>query len=73
MLYELLTGHIPFRAKDRVEGARMRLTTDPKPPSTLNPKIPPAIDAFILRLLRRNRDERYASASAVVTDLATLR
>ena len=73
VLYQLLTGGLPFRGNDRVAAAQLRLSTEPSPPSTLNPKIPPQVDAAVCRLLRRNRDDRYASAEAVVADLAEIR
>ena len=73
MLYQLLTATLPFVAEDRMAGARMRLVADPKPPSTLDSKIPKALDAFILRLLQRRPDDRYPSAGTALSDLAALR
>ena len=70
MLYQLLTGQLPFQSHDRMAGARMRLASDPKPPSTLNSKIPQNVDALVLKLLQRTRENRYSSASEVMTDLA---
>jgi hypothetical protein len=42
------------------------------PPSSVNPAVPPALDAIVLRLLARSLDERYRNCTTVVTDLAEL-
>ena len=39
MLYELLTGQLPFASEDRIEGARLRLVSDPAPPTSKKPDI----------------------------------
>ena len=73
MLYELLTGQLPFASEDRIEGARMRLVSDPAPPTSKKPDIPDNVDGLVLRLLQRKRDERYASATEVLADLGRLK
>jgi serine/threonine-protein kinase len=73
MLYELLTGQLPFPSEDRIAGARMRLVSDPEPPSSKNPNIPENLESLVLRLLQRKRDDRYASAADVVADLNQMR
>src|SRR5207248_6157366 len=59
MLYELLTGALPFEAKDATERVTARLSKTPEPPSKRMPKIPKEVDDFVLRLLARGRDERW--------------
>ena len=73
MLYELLTGQLPFQSEDRIEGARMRLVSDPEPPSSKNPNIPDDVQSLVLRLMQRKRDQRYASAADVVAALDQMR
>jgi serine/threonine-protein kinase len=73
MLYELLTGELPFPSEDRIAGARMRLVSDPAPPTSKKPDIPDKVEALVLRLLQRKRDERYTSATEVLADLNRLR
>jgi CheY-like chemotaxis protein len=73
VLWELLAGEAAFRGTDRLAVAQMRLTRDPRPPSAVNPRVPPAVDAFVLALLAREREDRPASARDALTALAPLR
>ena len=58
MSYLLLTGRLPF--KGRPEQIMFRhLTVSPRPPSELNSRLSPAIDAVILRALAKNSEERF--------------
>jgi eukaryotic-like serine/threonine-protein kinase len=72
MLYELLTGALPFEAKDPTERFAARLNRDPEPPSKRAPRIPPEVDAFVLRLLTRSRDERWPDARGAAEELRKL-
>ena len=72
MLYELLTGSLPFEGKDTTERVAARLTRNPDAPSKYSPKIPHEVDAFILRLLERNRDERWQDARSAASELHNL-
>jgi serine/threonine-protein kinase len=73
LLFELLTGELPFQDRTRVATAQKRLVTDPDAPSSKIATIPSSVDDFVLRLLKRNRDERYPTAKAVIADLARIR
>jgi len=59
LLYEMLVGVPPFMAEDPTLVARMQLVSEPPP---LPPHVPPPIRDVIMRLLKKTRDERYASA-----------
>jgi CheY-like chemotaxis protein len=72
MLYELLTGSLPFDGKDATERITARLSRDPAPPSKHAPHIPREIDAFVLRLLARSRDNRWADARSAANELRKL-
>src|SRR5712691_10419934 len=72
MVYELLTGTLPFDDSDRATAVTSRLHRDPLPPSRYNTKIPAAVDEFILRLLARNRDERWQEARSAATELRNI-
>lgn len=60
MAYELLTGRVPFQGNEaQVMYQHMQVT--PTPPSTVNPRVPRALDAVILRALAKNPQSRYPS------------
>ncbi|HZT98055.1 MAG TPA: protein kinase, partial [Ktedonobacteraceae bacterium] len=60
MAYQLLTGRPPFLG-GLSQVMRQHFTAQPQPPSTLNPRIPPALDAVILRALAKTPSERFPS------------
>lgn len=62
VLYQLLSGSLPFEAPNLTALATRRLVADPRPIRELNPSIPPALAAVVMRALARHRDDRYASA-----------
>jgi serine/threonine protein kinase len=61
VLYELLTGTLPFAADELNELVHKILTMDPAPPSGLRPELSPEIDRIVLRALKKNRTDRYNS------------
>src|SRR3954453_15399255 len=69
MLYETLTGHVPFDADTPVAVALKQVSEQPPPPSQLNPKVPPALDAVVLRALAKEPGNRYASADEFLSAL----
>lgn len=70
VLYGMLTGKRPIVA-DSIAGYLARhLTEDPVPPSEHDPRIPRRLERVCLRLLRKNPDQRYASARQVLAALA---
>jgi serine/threonine protein kinase len=71
LLYELLTGHAPFLGETPTEVALQHLILTPAPPSSLNPAIPPTLDAIILRCLEKapgNRFQDGAELARVLDD-----
>jgi beta-lactam-binding protein with PASTA domain/tRNA A-37 threonylcarbamoyl transferase component Bud32 len=62
MLYEALTGRVPFEAETPVAVALMQISEQPRPPSQLNAQISPALDAVVLRALAKEPTNRFASA-----------
>ncbi len=64
MLYELLTGGLPYEGANQGELFLeiVRGTSRPSMPSELDPEIPPGLDAVVLRALDRDRDRRFESA-----------
>jgi serine/threonine protein kinase len=69
MLYEMLTGHPPFEGDDPFVAASARQIGDPKGPRVLNPSISEEIEEVVLRALRRDPTDRYASVAAMKADL----
>jgi serine/threonine-protein kinase len=72
VLYEMLTGQVPFKADTAVAIAYKHVREAPKPPSQLNPDISPALDAVVLKTLAKNPDNRYQSAEELRLDLQRL-
>ena len=65
MLYEMVSGHLPFDGADAVILLSQHLHATPAPPSRFNPEVPAALDALVLQLLAKTPDERPKSAAAV--------
>src|SRR2546421_469776 len=62
VLYEMLTGEVPFTGETPLEIAMKHLSTVPEPPSKLRPEIPHDVDLIVLRALAKDPADRYESA-----------
>jgi serine/threonine-protein kinase len=71
VLFELLTGRLPFEADTPMGMVLKHLYDDPPRPSSLRPDLPGALDAVVLRALHKEPDERYPSAGALAQALQT--
>jgi eukaryotic-like serine/threonine-protein kinase len=69
VLYELLTGRVPFDAESPVAVALKQVSEVPVPPRELNPEIPPALDAVVLRALEKAPAQRFADADEFIAAL----
>jgi eukaryotic-like serine/threonine-protein kinase len=69
ILYELLTGTVPFEGETAVAIAFKQVSAEPRPPSEVNPALPVALDAVVLRALAKDPAQRYADAEAFITAL----
>ena len=67
--YEMLTGRLPFEAKDAIEWVHFHIAKQPLPPDQLMPEIPPMISKIIMKLLAKAAEERYATAYGLKADL----
>jgi len=72
MLYEMLTGRLPFGGEHEVSILHAILHEEPPRPSLVNGKLSPEFDALIDPLLQKDRRDRYPSAEALLTDLEAL-
>ncbi|GCF10394.1 serine/threonine protein kinase [Dictyobacter arantiisoli] len=64
ILYQMLTGHVPFMADSPVGVTLKHIQTLPTPPSQLNPDIPSAIEEIMLKALAKVPEERFQEAQA---------
>src|SRR3954452_15257171 len=69
VLYELLTGNVPFNGDTPVEIAMKHLSALPEPPSALRPEVPRELDLIVTRALAKDPAERYQSAEEMDADL----
>jgi serine/threonine protein kinase/cytochrome c-type biogenesis protein CcmH/NrfG len=65
MLYEVLTGRLPFDQTSLVEMQRAICRVDPTPPRALEPRIPPALEALCLKCLQKDPAQRYPDGGAL--------
>jgi eukaryotic-like serine/threonine-protein kinase len=70
LLYQLLTGRLPFESDSPIELMLKRLQSAPSPPRNLNPDLSPHLETTIMRGLARHADERYATMEELVNDLS---
>ncbi len=72
VLYEMVTGALPFEEDDAWDTLRLHMTAAPEPPRKAAPEagIPRALERLILRLLEKSPDDRYQSAAEVERALA---
>jgi len=69
VLYEMLTGRQPFTGESPVSIAYRHVTEDPVPPSRLNPDVPEALDAIVMKAMAKSPDDRYQTAQELIDDL----
>ncbi|MFE4617827.1 protein kinase [Streptomyces sp. NPDC056747] len=65
MLFQLLTGRLPFDADSPLAIAYAHVQEEPVAPSSVNRAVTPAMDALVARALRKNPNERFPSAAAM--------
>lgn len=73
MLYEMLTGRLPFEAESAVSVAIMQLQRDPELPTAINPSIPLGLEQITMHAMQKNPERRYQSASEMLCDLEQLK
>src|SRR5215210_7721712 len=69
VLYEMLTGQVPFSGDSAIEIAMKHLNETPRPPSSLRPELTPELDQVVLRALAKNPEDRYQASEEFSADL----
>lgn len=72
MLYEMLTGSLPFEADNAVSVAIMQMQATPKPLREINPEIPEGLEQITLKAMQKNPLNRYETAQDMMEDLKKL-
>ncbi len=73
MLYEMLTGKLPFDANSAVSVAVMQLQADPKMPRQINPNIPVGLEEITIQAMQKDPNARYQSAAEMLQDIETFK
>ena len=73
VLYEMLTGRLPFEGETPVSVAIQHINSIPIPPRDLNPDIPPALAAITMKAMAPKPENRYASAEEMLAALEEFR
>ncbi len=69
VLYQMFTGDVPFQGATPLETALMHVNEQPDPPRAHRPDLPERIERVILKALAKDRDDRYADARQIASDL----
>lgn len=69
VLYEMLTGQVPFDDPSPVTVAYKQVREDPVPPSVINREVPPTLEAIVMKAMAKNPANRFQSAQEMKADL----
>ena len=72
VMYQMLTGHVPFDESSIDEVARKHIEDQPIPPSRINIYIPPALERIILKCLEKVPENRYQETMQLANALETI-
>ncbi|MGI8910044.1 MAG: Stk1 family PASTA domain-containing Ser/Thr kinase [Rubrobacteraceae bacterium] len=73
VLFEMLTGELPFRGDSPITVSMKHINEPPPPPKELNPDLPEGVNALVLKLLAKDPDDRYADAEDLIEDLERMK
>lgn len=73
MLYEMITGQMPFQAESAVSVAIMQLQREPKNPSEINGSIPQGLEQITMHAMQKTPERRYQSSAEMLCDLDAFR
>lgn len=69
LMYEMLTGELPFQSDNAISVALMQVNEDAAPPSSINEDIPTGLEQITMRAMQKNPKERYQSAAEMLLDI----
>ena len=73
ILFHMLTGRVPFTAENAIGIILKHITDDPPRPTSIVPQVDPRLEGICLKAMRKRREERYASARDMRSDLRAVR
>ena len=73
VIYEMVTGRVPFKGKDFFEQLVAIQEQEPSPLSSFNGHVPKRLEEIVRKALAKNPDERYATANDLLNDLKSLK
>ena len=69
VMYEMLTGTVPFNGETPISIALKHLQEEPRPLRESNPDVPPLVEAIALKAMAKEPDQRFSDISEMITDL----
>ena len=72
IMFELLTGTVPFKADTPLKVAMMHKTESPPDPRSINPQIPKDLSALILQCLEKNKNKRFSSCDDIIEEISRI-
>jgi len=69
ILFELITGHVPFDSETPFGVLSQHISAEPPPPSALNPRVSPGLEAIVLKCLAKKPEHRYPTMAALIEEL----
>ena len=73
IMYEMLTGVLPFDGATAVAVALKQVKNEPVPPRSINAAIPKSLNDLVLRAIEKSPDDRFSSAAEMLADLRSIR
>lgn len=73
VLYELLTGELPFKAEHEAALIYLIINEDPLTPSSYDRRIPPSVDSLVLKMLAKDRDRRHQSMNDLLESIRSVK
>jgi eukaryotic-like serine/threonine-protein kinase len=73
VLYEMLTGRVPFEVETPADVPIKHVEEQPRRPQEVNPEVPEGMDALVMKLLAKDPNDRYGSATELIEELRRVR